>query len=151
MRVLVVGLLLLLPLLAGAQAPSKDGPAPPKDVSSLLRLGHKWVKTDQKLVDSGEPVTTKVMLDHFAELHALRVAFERLERRGELNHLGEGRRVSLRHLLAQILGSALQVDGTSGVSGDRLAEAKDQNREDVQALTELASRVFDFSFDSSKE
>jgi hypothetical protein len=83
------------------------------------------------------------VLEQWQRLHALRVGFERVERRGELRRLAPARQVVLRHVLAEIMSGSLELDQT-GTADPRLAEARAAAEEDRSALDELAHRDFDF-------
>jgi hypothetical protein len=132
--------------------PAQTKVKPPQDVREWLRLGNKWLTEQKRLEESGDkPVGGKEMLEHYGNLHVLRVSFERLERRGELSHLGEGRRTAVRHLLAEILGRSLTVEHSGNALTPALGEAHESSKEDVAALTGIANRRFDFDFTISKD
>jgi hypothetical protein len=133
MRTAVVIFVGLLALPAAARPrPIK----PPREVSSLAAMCRHYIKVDRKLTTA----SNDELLQHWEELHALRIGFVKAERRGELRKLKEGRRVSVRHALAQLLGEQNDV----GVD-DKLERAHSRRTEDLFALSSLARRAFDIA------
>jgi hypothetical protein len=135
MRTAVVILVGFLALPAAAKThPVK----PPRDVSSLAAMCRHYVKVERKV----STISDDALLQHWEELHALRVGFVKAERRGELRKLKEGRRVSVRHVLAQLLGEQSDVS----LGGDAKVErAHSRRTEDLFTLQSLAQRAFDIA------
>jgi hypothetical protein len=119
-------------------------PRPPADVPTLLTLARGYLDEERALDARGDatPVKAREVIDQWDRLHLVRLGFERLERRRELAHAGEARRVRLRHTLAQLLGRAVDVDAER--AGDELRTAQARHAEDLAALRDLAARAFDF-------
>jgi hypothetical protein len=114
---------------------------PPPDASALLHEARAWVETEHALAAT-TPVQAGALVEHWEKLHALRLGFERLERRGELRHAGEARRTALRHVLAQILGERSEID--LDTAPERLQQAGRQRADDFVALARVARQAFDF-------
>ena len=129
---------LALILLMMAPAAARP-PKPPKDVGSLTALTRHYIKVDKRMAASVAPRTAD-LLAHWQELHALRVGLSRLEHRGQLKKLKEGRRTAIRHALAQLLGDQTDV----AVDNDpKVERAHSQRTEDLFAIGQMARRAFD--------
>jgi hypothetical protein len=134
MKTLALLLMMAFPAFA-ARKPTK----PPKDVGSAAAMARHYVKVDKKMAASVAPRTID-LLAHWQELHALRMGLHKLERRGDLKKLKEGRRMVIRHALAQLLGDQTDV----AVDNDpKVERAHAQRTEDLFAIGEMARRAFD--------
>jgi hypothetical protein len=142
MRTLIA--LMVMSSLALARPRAPKPPKPPADVGALSAAARSYLHAEDELKEQRAheaPVTTAVVLRHFDNLHALALGFHRLERRGALRHLGEGRRTLLRHTLAQLLGESTEV--TAENLGDLLSKALERRDQDLATLREVARRAFD--------
>jgi hypothetical protein len=116
-------------------------PKPPKDVGSATSMVRHYVKSEKKLAAAASPRTVE-LIAHWQELHSLRIGLARLEKRGELKKLKEGRRMVLRHALAQLLGEQNDI----AVDGDaKIERAHSQRTEDLFSISEVARRAFDIA------
>jgi hypothetical protein len=139
MRTLAISVVLLLTLPAMAKP---KAPKPPKDVPAATRMLRHYVKVEKRVVNSLRAVPAPQLVSHWQELHALRLGLVRLEKRGELRKLKEGRRVVVRHVLAQLLGEQTDV---ALENDSKLERAHSQRSEDLFAISELARRNFDIA------
>ncbi len=131
-------LLLILSLSLPAAAAPKP-PKPPKDVGSATAMARHYLKVDKRMAESPAPRTVE-LIAHWQELHALRVGLVRLEHRGDLKKLKEGRRMAMRHALAQLLGDQTDV----AVDNDpKVEKAHSQRTEDLFTIGQTARRAFD--------
>jgi hypothetical protein len=137
---------LLMVLLMVVPASARPHPKPvraPRDVTSLTRMARHYVQTEQRIAGSADAISTNELVAHWNELHVLRVGLVQLDRRGQLKHLSPGRRVVLRHLLAELLGQitdiALDPDDV------RLTHAHDVRNQDLSAVSSVARRTFDIA------
>jgi hypothetical protein len=134
-----LALILLMVALPAAASKTPKAPKPPKDVGSLSAMARHYIKVDKKMAASAAPRTVE-LLAHWQELHALRIGLSRLDHRGDLKKLKEGRRIVLRHALAQLLGDQPDV----AVDNDpKVEKAHSQRTEDLFAIGQLARRAFD--------
>jgi hypothetical protein len=140
MRTLAMLVVLLVTLPAMARARPPKAPKPPKDVAAATRMLRHYVNVEKRVVNSLHAVPSVELVAHWQELHALRLGLARLEKRGELRKLKEGRRVAVRHALAQLLGEQTDV---ALENNTRLERAHSQRTEDLFAIGELARRSFD--------
>jgi hypothetical protein len=135
---LVFSISLAVPAFAGA---TPKPPKPPKDPGSATSMLRHYVKAEKKLAAATAPRTVD-LIAHWQELHALRLGLSRLEKRGDLKKLKEGRRMVLRHALAQLLGEQndIAVDNDS-----KIEKAHSQRTEDLFSISEVARRAFDIA------
>lgn len=143
-----VAAVLCLAALPAFAAPPKRVKAP-ADLPSLLALSRDYLRAESELSAERErePLPTATVIAHLDELHAIALGFQKLERRGELRHLGEGRRTQVRHVLAQLLGQSTEI--ASEHMGDLLSAALERREKDLATLREVAQRSFDFELPSS--
>src|SRR5579859_3105462 len=95
--------LMVLMAFPAAAAKGPKPPKPPKDAGTATSMVRHYLKVDKKMAASTAPRTVE-LIAHWQELHALRLGLHRLERHGDLKKLKEGRRMAMRHALAQLLG-----------------------------------------------
>ena len=130
---------LLILLMALPAAAAGRPPKPPKDVAAAAAMARHYLKVDKHMAASTAPRTAE-LLAHWQELHALRMGLSRLERQGNLKKLKEGRRMAIRHALAQLLGDQTDV----AVDNDpKVEKAHSRRTEDLFAIGEMARRAFD--------
>jgi hypothetical protein len=134
MKTLALLLVMAFPALAAPKPPK-----PPKDVGTATAMARHYLKVDKRMAESSAPRTVE-LLAHWQELHALRLGLHRLERRGDLKKLASGRRVAIRHALAQLLGDQNDVAVDNNPKVER---AHSLRTEDLFAIGEVARRAFD--------
>ena len=134
-----------LPAFAAPPKPIK----PPADLSALLALSRDFLRAESELSAERErePLPTATVIAHLDKLHAIALGSQKLERRGELRHLGEGRRTLVRHGLAQLLGQTTEI--SSEHLGDLLSSALERRHDDLETLRAVAQKSFDFELPSS--
>jgi hypothetical protein len=143
------GLICLAVALPAFAAPTK-AVKPPADLPALLTMVHHFLEVERELAGdhtSATPLKPPVVLGHLEQLHALALGFDKLERRGELRHLGEGKRTVVRHALAELLGQSIEF--SSEHMGDALQPVLEQRDRDLALLREVAQKAFDFDLPSS--
>jgi hypothetical protein len=133
---LALSILLSVPAVAAPKPPK-----PPNDPGSATSMLRHYVKAEKKLASATTPRTVE-LISHWQELHALRIGLVRLEKRGDLKKLKEGRRMVLRHALAQLLGEQNDI----AVDNDaKIERAHSQRTEDLFSISEVARRAFDIA------
>jgi hypothetical protein len=127
--------LIVLMAFPAAAAPKK----PPRDVGMATAMARHYLRMDKKMAAATAPRTVE-LLAHWQELHALRLGLNRMERQGTLKKLKEGRRMAIRHALAQLLGDQTDVAVDNNPKVER---AHSLRTEDLFAIGQVARRAFD--------
>jgi hypothetical protein len=127
----------------------------PRTIGAVLRLAKVYLAQEARLQSDGvaqNSVGAELLVVHWRNLRALRLGYEALEADGALERLSPRNRTQLRHVLAQVLGKAVDIE----LQGDttfqaRVVDASEERSEDLLALTQLANRSFDFQLQVNPE
>jgi hypothetical protein len=113
-------------------------------VHQVTRELQKYNTEERKLADTGEHSPNE-LIAHWERLGTVRTALLKHEARGTLKRLSSGERVTLRHELAELLGSAADF---TAVKGSRIPagfmEADDLRKQVLAEIAAIADRNLEF-------
>jgi hypothetical protein len=135
------------PAVEAAPIPPPSGPAEParnESVRSVVAALRRFNADERRIVQQATLVPAELMA-HWKKLETLHGMLERLEARGALRKLGAGERIGLRHELAQLLGTVVDVAEVRGeFVSERLREADQVRKGDLVDIAALVNRSLDF-------